>query len=177
VFVFGYGSLLAGADGGVPCRLRGFRRAWNVAMENRRTIPGYKYYLDERDERPEVFVTFLNVLADGGGSVNGVALEVGADALAALDRREFSYERFDVTPSVEGDLGGGAVYAYLGRCAARARFERGRRSGRAVVSRAYVDNVRAGFAAHGMLDEFERTTEPLELPARELRQIPVPWSA
>ncbi len=176
MFVFGYGSLLRGADG-VPCRLRGFRRAWNVAMENRRTIPGYKYYLDEATgERPEVFVTFLNVLADGDAVVPGLAIPVDRDALAALDRREFSYERTDVTDAIDEDLGG-RVYVYLGRCAARARFERGRRSGRAVVSRAYVDNVRAGFAAVGMLDEFDRTTEPLELPARELRQIPVPWSA
>jgi cation transport regulator ChaC len=176
VFVFGYGSLLDGADGGVACRLRGFRRTWNVAMENRRTIPGYKYYLDERGERPEVFVTFLNVLADGGGFVNGVAIPVDSRGLALLDRREFSYERTDVTDRLDEDLGA-RVFAYLGRCAARARFERGHRSGRAVVSRAYLENVRAGFAARGMLDEFDRTTDPLDLPAHELRQIPVPWSA
>ena len=172
MFVFGYGSLVSGAEG-VPCRLRGFRRVWNVAMENRRTIPGYKYYLDEGSgERPEVFVTFLNVLASAGDVVTGLAVPVDGDALAALDRREFSYERTDVTELVEEDLGG-PVFVYLGRCAARARFERGRRTGRAVVSRAYVENVRAGFAAFGLQDEFQAPG----LPERELRQIPVPWSA
>ena len=40
-FVFGYGSLLR-RPGGIPCHLLGHRRAWNVAMDNRRTIPGYK---------------------------------------------------------------------------------------------------------------------------------------
>ena len=171
MFVFAYGSLVQGQQG-MPCRLRGYRRCWNVAMDNRRTFPGYKYYLDdETGERPEVFVAFLNVLADPGALVDGVALPVDAEALAALDRREFSYERVDVT-HVADDLGG-PVYVYLGRCAARARFETGRQSGRAVVSRAYVENVRAGFAAFGLDDEFE----PPGLPERALRQIPVPWSA
>jgi cation transport regulator ChaC len=172
VFVFGYGSLVHGAEG-VPCRLREYRRAWNVAMENRRTIPGYKYYLDEESgERPDVFVTFLNVLASPGDVVAGLAFAVDAEALAALDRREYSYERTDVTDLVEQELGG-PVYVYLGRCAARARFERGRRSGRAVVSRAYVNNVRAGFAAFGLAHELVGPG----LPERALRQIPVPWSA
>ena len=173
MFVFGYGSLVSGTDGARPCRLSGYRRCWNVAMDNRRTFPGYKYYVDEETgERPDVYVTFLNVLAAPGAVVGGLALPVDAEALAALDRREFSYERTDVTRFVEEDLGG-PVHAYLGRCAARARYEQGRRSGRAVVARAYVENVRAGFAAFGLLDQLE----PPRLPERELRRIPVPWSA
>jgi cation transport regulator ChaC len=177
VFVFGYGSLLRHAGEGeppegIPCRLRGFRRAWNVAMDNRRTIPGYKYYESAAGGRPEVFVTFVNILREPEAVVNGLAFEVSAEVLAALDRREFSYARTDVTAWVEADLGGPA-FAYLGRCAARSRFETGRRGGRAVVSRAYVDGLRAGFDAHGMLEEFDATTEAHGLPVRELRQIPV----
>jgi cation transport regulator ChaC len=44
-WVFGYGSLLpAGVAalpaGAVPCRLRGWRRTWGVAMDNARDLPG-----------------------------------------------------------------------------------------------------------------------------------------
>ena len=60
-FLFGYGSLLR-FPGGIPCHLLGHRRAWNVAMDNRQTIPGYKYYVDpDTGERPPVHVTFLNI--------------------------------------------------------------------------------------------------------------------
>ena len=73
-FVFGYGSLVR-RPGGIPCHLLGHRRAWNVAMDNRRTIPGYKYYVDpETGERPPVRVTFLNLYPAAEGQVNGVAL-------------------------------------------------------------------------------------------------------
>ena len=43
--VFGYGSL-AEPRAGRPLRLAGWRRVWGVAMDNRVTIPGYKYFLD-----------------------------------------------------------------------------------------------------------------------------------
>src|SRR5215218_6013856 len=95
VFVFGYGSLAS--DGGTPARLHGYRRAWNVSMDNRVTIPGYKYYLDEAGERPEVFVTFLNLVA--GDGVDGVVLEV--PDIAALDARERNYARVEVTGSID----------------------------------------------------------------------------
>ena len=42
--VFGYGSLVA--DGAQPCELRGFRRFWGVAMDNRVDLPGYKHFED-----------------------------------------------------------------------------------------------------------------------------------
>ena len=40
--VFGYGSLPAGRTG-VACVLRDHRRGWDVDMDNREAIPGYKY--------------------------------------------------------------------------------------------------------------------------------------
>src|SRR3954462_5626102 len=101
-FVFGYGSLVRRPDG-LPCNLLGHRRAWNVAMDNRRTIPGYQYYVDpdtaERPapERPPVRVTFLNLYPAAEGRVNAVAFPVTADELDELDRRERNYDRIDVT--------------------------------------------------------------------------------
>ncbi len=166
-FIFGYGSLLARGDG-VPCRLAGHRRRWGVAMDNRRTIPGYKYFLDPDGARPEVYVTFLDAVAERGSSVDGLAFGVSAAALGELDARERNYRRVDVTAMVDAELGG-RVWAYLGLEEARERYAAGARAGTAVVSRAYVDHVRAGFAAFGL--EFE--DEP-EVPVWDLTLVRVP---
>src|SRR5919112_2083266 len=142
-FVFGYGSLLNGATG-TPCRLRGWRRRFGVAMDNRRTIPGYKYFLDARTgARPEVFVAFLDVVPEPGHVVRGVAAEVGAAQLAVLDDRERNYARVDVSADLDLELGG-PVWAYAGLPEARERYAVAAAAGRAVVARAYVDHVRAG---------------------------------
>jgi cation transport regulator ChaC len=168
-FVFGYGSLLR-RPGGIPCRLLGHRRAWNVAMDNRRTIPGYKYYLDpDTGERPPVHVTFLNLYPAAGGRVNGSAFPVTKEALDELDRRERNYERIDVTRLLDADLGA-TVWTYLGTEAARERFA----AGAAVVAQDYFDAVRDGFAAAGGLDEFDRSTAPLTVPLRRLTRVDLP---
>jgi cation transport regulator ChaC len=168
-FVFGYGSLLR-RPGGIPCRLLGHRRAWDVAMDNRRTIPGYKYYVDpDTGSRPAVYVTFLSIHPAAGGRVNGVAFPVTAEALGELDRRERNYERIDVTGLLDAGLGG-TVWTYLGSEAARERFA----AGAAVVAQDYYDAVRGDFAAAGGLDEFERSTDPLTVPLRRLARVDVP---
>src|SRR3954464_4477383 len=93
-FVFAYGSLLDEARGR-PCTLTGWRRGWGVAMDNRRTLPGYRYFLDrETGDRPPVFVTFLDIREQPGAHVHGIAFP--AD-LVALDARERNYTRVDVT--------------------------------------------------------------------------------
>lgn len=132
VLVFGYGSLVL--RGGTPARLRGYRRAWNVAMDNRVTIPGYKYYVDAAGERPQVVVTFLGLVP--GDGVDGVVFEGDQ---AELDARERQYERVDVTHAIDVP---GPVFAYIGRDVAIARFEAGLREGRAVAQRSYVESVR-----------------------------------
>lgn len=166
-FVFGYGSLLARGVG-TPCRLGGHRRRWGVAMDNRRTIPGYKYFLEPGGGRPDVFVAFLDAVPEPGASCAGLAFPVDAAALGELDARERNYRRVDVTALVDADLGG-HVWAYLGLEEARERLASGARARTAVVSRAYVEGVRAGFAAYGL--EFD--TEP-ELPVRDLTLVRVP---
>ena len=166
-FVFGYGSLLARGEG-TPCRLGGHRRRWGVAMDNRRTIPGYKYFLEPGRGRPEVFVAFLDAVPEPGASCAGLAFGVDAAALGELDARERNYRRVDVTALVDADLGG-PVWAYLGLEEARERLATGVRAGTAVVSRAYVEGVRDGFAAFGL--DFD--AEP-ELPVRDLTLVRVP---
>ena len=175
-YVFGYGSLLPRLAPGIPCVLHEYRRGWDVAMKNRVTVPGYKYYADPATgERPDVFVAFLNIRPEPGSRVSGVAFEVDPREFPALDRRERNYARRDVTELIEGEVPG-RVWAYVGTPAARRRLARGVAAGTAVVSREYLDAVRAGLHSNdpGVLEEFEATTDPLDLPVRELRRIDVP---
>src|SRR5687767_4290065 len=158
--VFGYGSLLEAA-GGTPRRLSGHRRRFGVAMDNRRTIPGYKYYLDAATgERPEVFVAFLDIVVDPGSAVEGLSFAVDPATLAALDDRERNYRRVEVD---------GRLWAYSGLPEARERYARAVAEGSAVVARAYLKTVRAGLAAAGLAFD----TEP-EVPVRDLVRVDVP---
>jgi hypothetical protein len=137
--MFGYGSLPAERDG-VPCRLRDHRREWGVAMDNRRTIPGYKVYVDpDTGERPPVHVAYLTITPQRGGHVDGIAFEVTDDELEALDERERNYVRCDVSDLVDGV--DGRIWAYVGSAAGRRRLARGRRRGTAVISLGYLNKV------------------------------------
>jgi cation transport regulator ChaC len=177
-FVFAYGSLLpdlSGAlgEGMTPSRLRDHRRAWNVAMDNSRSLAGYKYYLSVGDSsRPAVFVTFLNLVPARGRHVSGVLFAVGESELAALDRRERNYDRLEVTDLVD-DPPTGRIWTYIGKPEAEQRFALGAREGRAVIDRAYLKTVRAGFEliATDALEEFDATTDPHTCPVIDLRRV------
>ena len=133
-------------------------------MDNRETIPGYKVYVDpETGEQPPVHVVYLGIRSDPHAHVSGVALEVTPGELARLDRRERNYDRRDIGDLVDADVDG-PVWAYVGSSAGRQRLATGRATGTAVVSAGYLDGVRQGFEALGLLDDFEATTDPLDLP-------------
>jgi gamma-glutamylcyclotransferase (GGCT)/AIG2-like uncharacterized protein YtfP len=137
--VFAYGSLAGLA--GQPCTLRDHRCGWDVAMDNRETIPGYKIYVDpETGEQPAVYVAFMSIRPEPGAEVRGVAFEIDDAGLAALDAREHNYDRVDVTDLVEPGLDG-QVWAYVGSAAGRARCAAGRADGTAVVAEEYLARV------------------------------------
>jgi hypothetical protein len=145
-------------------------------MENARTIPGYKYYVDAlTGDRPDWFVTFLNIVRDRGHRVNGVVFEVTRETLCQLDRRERNYERIDVSDDVSIPVDG-PVWAYAGTRAAMTRFERGVRDRRAVISRPYHDGVLADFETIGpeARDRFIALTDPPPCPVVDLRRVDVP---
>ena len=145
-FVFGYGSLAGEHERCPVARLRGWRRVWGVAMDNSVDIPGYKSYSLRSDgSRPAVFVAFLDIEPDPTATVTGVCMPVDAADLRALDDRERSYDRVDITEQIEGSPPG-RVWAYRGSEAGRARLREGLARGRAVVSRDYLDAVLAGVA-------------------------------
>jgi gamma-glutamylcyclotransferase (GGCT)/AIG2-like uncharacterized protein YtfP len=174
-FVFGYGSLVDAIDaGGRAAHLHGYRRRWQVAMDNRVDLPGYKYYVDAATgERPEVFVAFLDLDPDPQTAVNGVVFPVDETALQALDARERNYERIEV--SVDPPTGG-RTFAYRGTAQARERFRRGRQSGTAVIARAYLDVVRATFDQSGPegASAFARSTDQPPVPIRDLVRVDLP---
>jgi cation transport regulator ChaC len=188
-FVFGDGSLAARPgpahtrklrEHGFVADLRGLRRAWGVAMDNRRDLPGYKYYTDAAGRRPAVFVTYLDLVAapdQAQAAVNGLCLPVDEVMLEALDRRERNYERVEVSDRLAvAGLGGVRIWAYIGSAAARERLAAGRDTGTAVIDAGYVRTVAAGFAALGPAEHAacQPSLHPGDLPVLELRRHDLP---
>jgi len=171
-YVFGYGSLAADLAGGHAAELRGQRRCWGIAMDNRVDVAGYKHYRLRADaSRPEVCVAFLDLAADEEGVTTGICVSVARTLLPAIDRRERNYDRVDVTASVPQARG--TVWAYIGNAAGRERFRRARASATAVVSRDYLERTRAAFAAFGpaALAQFDATAALGDLPVWDLERV------
>jgi hypothetical protein len=165
---------------GFVADLRGLRRTWGVAMDNRRDLPGYKYYTDSDGLRPAVFVAYLDLFpahtgpASHEARVNGLCLPVDDALLVALDRRERNYERTDVSDRLTA--GGARVWAYIGMAAARERLAEGVRTGTAVIDAGYIRTVHAGFAALGdaELAAVQTSLEPGDLPVTDLVRHELP---
>lgn len=87
-YFFGYGSLVNGATHDFPdphpARLKGWRRAWR-----------------HTDLRP---VAFLTAIPDPGSEIDGMIAHVPKDDWAALDQREWAYDRIPVTAAVTHPL-------------------------------------------------------------------------
>jgi hypothetical protein len=174
MYVFGYGSLSAQAAGAHVATLAGFIRTWDVAMDNRARIPGYKYYVDPISGlAPAVSVTFLNLALQTGVACAGFLLPVDTEELVALDARERNYGRVEVTQRIRTAAHelSGPVYAYLGTRAARQRYASAVAAGSAVISRAYREAVEDGFNHAGMLGAYHASTRPPECPVRELTRV------
>jgi hypothetical protein len=169
--VFGYASLADHGDG--IAELSGYRRVWNVAMDNGLDLPGYKYYVDARTgERPTVCVAFLDLVPDPRSQVNGVVFAATAAQFEQLDRRERNYRREQV------ELAGaaGSAFAYLGSEDSRRRCATTLGQGRVVVDLNYYEAVREGFRRLGRsaLDAFEASTDEPPCPILDLRRVEIP---
>ena len=181
-YVFGYASLVALPESlsvedaehtPLAGRLRGFRRGWGAAMNNWEGGDDVKHFLDrDSGERPRIRVAYLNIEPSEGGLVNGVAIPVAPELMATLDAREINYSRIDVSAAFEPALAD-RVFAYAATDAARRRCREGVAEGNVFVSGDYAGSVRRAFErlAPGALAEFERTTEPLPFPERDLRVV------
>jgi len=171
-FVFAYGSLASDLPGSHPAVLRGRRRGWGVAMDNRVDIPGYKHYRLRADgSRPAVFVAFLDLFEDPVAATHGVCVPVDDAQLPVIDHRERNYERIDVTRAVAPAHA--TVWAYVGSPTGRNHLRRARADDAAVVSRDYLERTRAAFAALGpaALADFETSAAVGDLPVWDLDRI------
>lgn len=176
-WVFGYGSLVdltaplvleGHVHSPMPGRLRGFRRRWGAAMNNWEAGEEEKHFLDVPSGlKPRVTVAYLDLVESPGDTANGLAIPVDETRLAELDAREINYVRVEVSGAFQPAVPQ-RVFVYLGTEAARRRCLGA--EAEICVSRQYVTRIRRGFTAlgEGQLEEFERTTEPLPFPERDL---------
>ncbi|HVD39106.1 MAG TPA: gamma-glutamylcyclotransferase family protein [Solirubrobacterales bacterium] len=181
-YVFGYGSLVAIKDAltlegrawaPVPGRLRGYRRYWGAAANNWEATPPQKHFLDpDSGEQLRIRVAYLDIEEEPGRTVNGLAVPVDRRRLAEIDAREKNYLRIDVSEAFEPALPQ-PVFAYRATEEARERCRRHQPDAEVFVSSDYVAAVRRAFAelGEGALEEFERTTDPLDFPPRHLRLV------
>jgi hypothetical protein len=177
-YVFGYASLVGLADAeALPGGLRGYRRFWGTAMNNWEGGEEVKHWLDRATgERPRIRVAYLDIEPREGSAVSGVAIPVDAERLAAFDRREINYERVDISAVFEPPISD-RVFTYTGLDAARERCRQGAEDGNICISTEYIGGVRRAFAdlAPDAPEEFDRTTDPLPFPERDLRVVVPPY--
>lgn len=128
-YVFGYGSLVdrasleasigrpvAAADGPFRLRLQGYRRAWNVTGHSSER-PEY-VFTDDGGSDWEGWLAFLGLEPAVGATTPGAAWRLTDADLEALDDRERSYDRVDVTPllgAVTSRRPDGPVLTYVPR--------------------------------------------------------------
>jgi len=146
------------------CRLKGYRRCWNIAMDNRITLPKYKYYVNaDTGERPEIYVTFLNIRPYANGEVAGVLFKVGEEQLEQLDKRERNYDRIEITQLLDFEPPG-TSWVYIGKYEAELRYQKGVTDNSSVISRQYYDLVYEAYNMQGQaaaLDYLETTDKPI----------------
>lgn len=170
LLVFGYGSLVhrEHLEAFLGRRLDdtefqhavlfGYRRRWNVAMDNSVVVEGYKNYQDGDGNRPPVMVCFLGLEEASAGIVNGVVFRVSDDEMRRLEIRERNYDNVDVTDKVKMAspiLRPKRVITFVPRPDAVRRAEQGRAEGTLRVTSSYVDVVEEGFRTLGS-EELDR---------------------
>ena len=165
--IFGYGSLLSqksmeatlgrNYDGEmVACRLDGWRRTWDIAM------PNQQFFTETEQGRvyPEN-ILYLNIGPDPLCSMNGVAFVVRADDVAGFDKREWIYDRIDISSQVRDIRLSSELWAYVGKPEYRMTGEQDFH--KAAVRASYLAIVEEGLASWD--DEFRtqyrRSTDPV----------------
>ena len=166
--LFGYGSLINRPsleqtlgrtyDGFFAgCGLRGWERSWDIAMPNEEFFAE-----DARGRFYPKHILYLNLRRRPGVVVNGIVFVVDAAALQAFDRREWIYDRVEVTGDVENvAVSGGRVFAYVGKPEYVCTNVRSPRD--AAVRKSYVAIMESGLEAMdaAFRRDYEQSTEPL----------------
>ena len=186
--VFGYGSLMNldklqqylgrnltfGLDFKI-CGLRNFHRCWNIAMDNRLNLPNYKYYIERgTGNRPESFITFLNICPNQGKTIMGILFRVCHEELNKLDQRERNYQRIDVTKKIEEKVAG-KVWVYIGLEEAEQRYEQALKQNNGMIAQEYIESIYSGYKLWGQETWFNyvATTDKPRMPILNLKSCRV----
>lgn len=179
-YVFGYGSLVKGEEQIEKyvgqktmityCHLFGYKRVWNVAMDNRIVVEGYKYYNDDSGNRYGGYVTFLNIQeSNPEDKLLGILFEVSEEKLPELDARERNYDRIDVSNLLDVNVEG-KVWVYIGKKDAINRFDKGVAEGIIAINENYHNLVEDAYRKVGeeALKNYHKTTEEPKIEKRQL---------
>ena len=166
--IFGYGSLLSIASlertlgrsyrrPFIICSVDGWRRRWNVAMPNEL----FSYQEADGWVTPERIV-YLNVERQADARVNGVLFVVDAAELERFDKREWIYERVDVTSALTGvTVDGGAAWIYCGKPEyVRNDLSSPRTAAIRATYLQIIDNGHRGLGSEFVRD-YDRSTDPV----------------
>jgi cation transport regulator ChaC len=169
IAVFGYGSLVDPASAGLtlgrpvertwPARLDGWRRRFSQARDNRSCE---KRFARADDGSVPVHILALNIeVTTDGSAPNGALIELTADELARLDRRELRYDRVEIEAAAVHAPGAPAferIFTYTAKPAHHAPEP----PHGAVILTSYAAAVEAAFArlGPGELDRYRATTLP-----------------
>jgi hypothetical protein len=154
-YIFGYGSLVSPKDVFrtlgrrveliYPVELHGWIRDWGIAVDITKTHRKFKLY-----KGCPGYVAALNIRRPESGehptNPNGVLFEVTDEDLAKLDKREYCYERVDVTADIIDPPANAIVYAYSGLDTYLLARKKGLE---VVIVKLYQDIVTEGFTALG----------------------------
>lgn len=122
VAIFGYGSLLNleslsrtlnhEYEGPVAiARLSNWSRAWTALYPNNN-----RYRANGPDSMRPKDILYLNIEPRDGGVINGAVIVVTREEINLLDQRELTYDRKDVTDSLQDlHVSGGRVYTYVAK--------------------------------------------------------------
>ena len=141
-------------------------------MDNSVNMPGYKYYVEKYSgDRPDGFVTFLNIRPCRGTSITGIAFEVSEQELEHLDRRERNYQKLDVTAMIDGPISK-SVCAYIGLAEAEQRYQQGLKTETAMIAQDYYELVYQAYQSLGekALTDYINTTDPPQIPIVDLEK-------
>ena len=160
-YVFGFGSLVDPSSFSKSIKreewfvenfplatLKDYKRVWDVAMDNDRSILGYKRY-KTIEEYPHCFVTFLNIKPSETDEVIGTIVEVNKDEFALLIKMEKNYFPKNVTESIVHSPIDGSVFAFIGTSEAKKRFNSRTQHKPAVISKSYFELVENAYRSRG----------------------------
>jgi hypothetical protein len=152
--------------------LGGYERAWAIVRSFNDPPPDSEdktryevHYLQDNTRIPIDGAAELNIYPNEKSWLNAVLYVISGEDLLKLDRREWGYERVEVTDKVEEyRFKGGKVYAYVGIL--KGQGNPAPDTGRYILFKELLDQVTGACDQIGKTfrDEFDKSTRPPAYP-------------